>query len=219
MESKLTNAQISRYKVKKWLSKVTPTPFLSNNLSDKAKISRITKHMTSILKTLGVDLKDDSLKDTPKRVAKMFVLELFAGLKEENFPKITTIENKMNSQQTIAVKDIRTISVCEHHFVTIDGLATVSYLPKEKIIGLSKINRIVDYFSRRPQVQERLTIQIADCLEQILETKDIAVHIRAKHYCVISRGVKDTGSETETIELRGKFGSGPRRDEFLEIVR
>lgn len=219
MEIKPTDPQVHKNKIKKILSKVTPTPFIENNLSDKAKINRITKHMTSILKILGLDLSDDSLKDTPKRVAKMLTLELFAGLKDENFPKITTIENKMNSEQTIAVKDIRTISVCEHHLVTIDGYATVAYLPKDKIIGLSKINRIVDYFSRRPQVQERLTIQIADCLEQILGTKDIAVHIRAKHYCVISRGVKDTGSETETMELRGKFGTGTRRDEFLEIVR
>lgn len=205
--------------VKKWLAKVTPTPYKPNGLSDKMKIKRIESHMTSVMKILGLDLTDDSLTDTPKRIAKMYVTELFAGLKEENFPKITCIENSMECDEMVSVSGIRVLSVCEHHFVTIDGYATVAYVPKKKVIGLSKINRIVDYFAKRPQVQERLVKQIADCLVAILETEDVAVHIKAKHYCVISRGVRDMESETTTTDLRGCFRKGEVKSEFLRTVK
>lgn len=209
-----------KQQVEKWLSKVTPTPFKDNKLSDKMKISRITKHMTSIMKTLGLDLTDDSLRDTPKRIAKMYVTELFSGLKSDTFPKITCIENKMKCDEMVSVTGIRVLSVCEHHFVTIDGFATVGYIPKNKVIGLSKINRIVDYFAKRPQVQERLVTQVADALVAILETQDVAVHINARHYCVISRGVRDMESETTTTDLRGAFKKDHSlRTEFLRTVK
>jgi GTP cyclohydrolase IA len=219
MKKKKVTVQDTKQQVEKWLSKVTPTPFIDNKLSDKMKVARITKHMTSIMKTLGLDLKDDSLMDTPKRIAKMYVHELFSGLKPEAFPKITCIENKMECDEMVSVSGIRVLSVCEHHFVTIDGYATVAYIPTKKVIGLSKINRIVDYFARRPQVQERLVKQIADVLVEILGTQDVAVHIKAKHYCVISRGVQDMESETTTTDLRGAFRKGEVRSEFLRSVK
>lgn len=220
MATKSSDAQIRKHQVDEWLSKVTPTPYTDNGLSDLAKISRIQKHMTSIMKTLGLDLTDDSLADTPKRIAKMYVKEIFSGLKSEAFPKITCIENKMNFDEMVSVAGIRVLSVCEHHFVTIDGYATVAYLPKNKVIGLSKINRIVDYFCKRPQVQERLVKQISDCLCAILETEDVAVHIKAQHYCVISRGVRDMESETTTTDLRGRFKKDHSlRTEFLRSVK
>lgn len=201
------------------LAKVRPTPYKDNGLSDKMKISRIQKHFESILKTLGMNLEDDSLKETPKRIAKMYVTELFAGLKAENFPKITTIDNSMKCNEMIIVSGIRSLSVCEHHFVTIDGLATVAYIPRSKVLGLSKMNRLVKYFGRRPQVQERLTGQIADAMQAILETEDVAVYIKAKHYCVISRGVEDTESLTSTCDLRGVFLKPEVRAEFLAGVK
>lgn len=203
-----------------YFKNVTPTPWSDNGLSDKQKIARIKKHMASVMKTLGLDLGDDSLRDTPSRIAKMYVQELFAGLRPENFPKITTIDNKMNVDEMVSVTGIRMLSVCEHHFVTIDGVATVAYIPNKKVIGLSKINRIVKYFARRPQVQERLTTQVAECLINILGTKDVAVHIKAKHYCVISRGVEDTESQTTTTCLRGIFKTDSKaRTEFLSSVQ
>lgn len=210
----------TQQQVKKWLSKVTPTPYKDNKLTDHRKIHGIQKHFTAIMKLLGLDLADDSLKDTPKRIAKMYVNEIFSGLKEENFPKITTIENKMKCDEMVSVSGIRVLSVCEHHFVTIDGFATVAYLPNKKVIGLSKINRIVDYFAKRPQVQERLVKQITDCLCAVLETDNVAVHIKAKHYCVISRGVRDMESETTTTDLRGVFKKDHSvRTEFLKTVK
>lgn len=220
MENKSANSQDIKNQVAKILKKVTPTPYTDNGLTDKMKISRIEKHMTSIMKTLGLDLTDDSLCETPKRIAKMYVKELFSGLKPENFPKITCIENKMKCDEMVSISGIRVLSVCEHHFVTIDGYATVAYIPKNKVIGLSKINRIVDYFAKRPQVQERLVTQIADCLCEILETQNVAVHIKAKHYCVISRGVRDMSSETTTTDLRGSFRSDASlRAEFMGTIR
>lgn len=150
----------------------------------------------------------------------MYVKELFRGLTEEHFPKITVIENKMLYDQMVLVKDIGVISLCEHHFVTIHGMATVAYIPSHGVIGLSKINRIADYFARRPQVQERLTKQVADCLSHVLKTEDVAVYIRAKHYCVVSRGVEDLNSETITSDLRGAFRTNPdTRNEFLSSCR
>ena len=184
MGTKPANTQVVQPEIKKLLGGVLKSPWSDNGLSDRMKIMRIAKHMRSIMLTLGLDLEDDSLKDTPKRIAKMYVQELFRGLSPDAFPKITCIENKMKSDEMISVSSIRVLSVCEHHFVTIDGFATVAYIPRDKIIGLSKINRIVRYFAERPQVQERLTKQIADCLSRILDTQDVAVHIKAKHYCV-----------------------------------
>ncbi|AGH95167.1 GTP cyclohydrolase I FolE [Pseudobdellovibrio exovorus] len=202
------------------LTNVRPSPTVTSNLSDEEKISTIQKHFSEIMKVLGLDLEDDSLKDTPKRMAKMYVNEIFGGLSPQNFPKITVIENKMQYDQMVCVQDIEVMSVCEHHFQPIDGFATVAYIPKNKVIGLSKLNRIVSYFAKRPQVQERLTKQVADCLQYILDTEDVAVHINAKHYCVISRGIQDTHSTTTTSDLRGAFKSSEStRLEFLKQCR
>lgn len=202
------------------LTNVRPSPTIDSDLSDSDKIEIIKKHFAEILKTLGLDLEDDSLKDTPKRIAKMYVNEIFSGLDAKNFPKITVIENKMGYDQMVCVQDIEVMSMCEHHFQPIDGYATIAYIPNKKVIGLSKLNRIVEFFSKRPQVQERLTKQIADCLEFILDTQDVAVHINAKHYCVISRGIQDTHSTTTTSDLRGHFKSRPEtRTEFLKQCR
>lgn len=201
------------------LSNVRPSPVVKNNLTDEQKIEKLAAHFREIMTVLGLDLEDDSLKDSPKRIAKMYVREIFEGLNPENFPKITSIENKLGYNEMVTVKDVSIISVCEHHFVTIDGRATISYIPKSRVIGLSKINRIARFFSRRPQVQERLTKQIADCLSYVLETDDVAVSIRAKHYCVIQRGVEDAASETVTSDLRGAFREDPRtRSEFMSVL-
>ena len=189
------------------------------NISEQDKIAIIEPLMRDVMTFLGLDLKDDSLIDTPKRVAKMYVLEKFWGLKPENFPKVTTIENKMKYDEMVVERGIRVMSDCEHHLVQIDGLATVAYIPKNKVLGLSKMNRIVEYFSRRPQVQERLTQQIAETLKFILETDDIAVAVKARHYCVISRGVEDQNSETVTSYISGSFKSNPTvRAEFMAIA-
>jgi len=201
------------------LSNVRPGPIVGNSLSEEDKIQKISQHFREIMQTLGLDLNDDSLRQTPQRVAKMYVREIFAGLNAASFPSLTSIENKLGYNEMVTVRDISIISVCEHHFVTIDGRATISYIPKDRVIGLSKINRIARFFSRRPQVQERLTKQIADCLCFVLDTDDVAVSIHAKHYCVIQRGVEDAGSETVTSDLRGAFREDPRtRSEFLSIT-
>lgn len=202
------------------LTNVRPSPTVESTLSDEEKIQTIQTHFTEIMKVLGLDLADDSLRDTPKRMAKMYVNEIFGGLNPQNFPKITVIENKMQYDQMVCVQDIEVMSVCEHHFQPIDGFATVAYIPKNKVIGLSKLNRIVTYFAKRPQVQERLTKQVADCLQYILETEDVAVHINAKHYCVIARGTQDTHSTTTTSDLRGAFKKAEStRLEFLKQCR
>jgi GTP cyclohydrolase I len=202
--------------VEELLRLVTPTPLVENGLSDEQKIEIITRNFEQILTTLGLDLKNDSLSESPRRIAKMYVKEIFKGLNPENFPKITVIENEMKYDQMIVIRDVKIITTCEHHFVTIDGKATIAYMPSQKVIGLSKINRIADYFSRRPQVQERLTKQIGDCLVQVLDTEHVAVHINAKHYCVISRGVQDSTSTTITSDLRGDFKrNSDTRFEFL----
>ena len=201
------------------LSHVRPTPMVNNSLSDDQKVAKIADHFRAIMQTLGLDLTDDSLVQTPERVAKMYVREVFSGLNPDNFPSLTSIENKLGYNEMVTVKDISIISVCEHHFVTIDGRATISYIPKDRVIGLSKINRIARFFARRPQVQERLTKQIADCLTHVLNTDDVAVSIRAKHYCVVQRGVEDRDSETVTSDLRGAFREDPRtRGEFLSVA-
>ena len=198
------------------LSNVRPTPMVKSRLSDDQKIKAIAEKFEDIMNILGLDLDDDSLKETPHRVAKMYVKEIFSGLNPDFFPKITVIDNKMHYDQMILMQSIECLSFCEHHFLTIDGKATVAYIPNKKVIGLSKINRIVQFFSRRPQVQERLTKQIADCLQYVLQTEHVAVHINARHYCLISRGIEDSQSSTVTTDLRGHFKSKPEtRQEFL----
>ena len=172
------------------------------------------------MQALGLDLSDDSLEETPKRVAKMYVNEVFWGLDYDAFPKCTTVNNKMHYNEMVTERYIIVMSNCEHHFVQIDGLATVAYVPEQKVLGLSKINRIVEYFAKRPQIQERLTEQVFHALTYILETEDVAVMIDAKHYCVASRGVEDTGSSTVTCKLGGGFKTDPAaRAEFLSIAR
>jgi GTP cyclohydrolase I len=196
------------------------TPTTPNNYDRKEKIDHIEAHFTHIMRILGLDLSDDSLIETPKRVAKMYCNEIFWGLDYEAFPKCTTVDNKMKYNEMVVERNINVQSNCEHHFVVIDGLATVAYVPKDKVLGLSKINRIVEYFSKRPQIQERLTEQIFHALQFILETEDVAVMIDAQHYCVKSRGVEDTGSSTITSRLGGGFKTDPAaRQEFLSIAR
>lgn len=197
----------------------TPTNPEKLGRSNESKIQYIQECMEHAMAALGLDLTDDSLVDTPKRVAKMFVLEKFWGLDPENFPKCTTIENKMKYDEMVVERNVRIMSDCEHHLVTIDGLATIAYIPSEKVLGLSKMNRIAEYFSRRPQVQERLTQQIGEALKFILESDDVAVVIKARHYCVISRGVEDQNSETVTSYLSGAFRHNETtRSEFLAIA-
>ncbi|ABO25352.1 GTP cyclohydrolase I FolE [Shewanella loihica] len=192
------------------------TPMVPCGLSSEARKEKIEHHMREILTLMSLDLRDDSLVETPKRIAKMYVDEIFSGLDYENFPKITVIENKMGFDEMVKVNDISLTSTCEHHLVTIDGVATVAYLPRKNIIGLSKINRIVRFFAQRPQVQERLTQQVLVALQTLLETKDVAVKMDAVHYCVKSRGVMDSTSTTTTTALGGIFKSNPAtRAEFL----
>jgi len=195
------------------------TPTFQHNMDRKDKIAEIEKHFSHIMQVLGLDLDDDSLMETPKRVAKMYVNEIFWGLDYEAFPKCTTVDNKMKYDEMVIERNVNVQSNCEHHFVVIDGLATVAYIPSQKVLGLSKINRIVEYFSKRPQIQERLTEQIYHALQFILETDNIAVVIDAQHYCVKSRGVEDTGSSTVTSKLGGCFKTDDRvRAEFMSIV-
>jgi GTP cyclohydrolase I len=192
------------------------TPMIPHSIDDEEKYQKIKSSVSTIMKTLGLDLSDDSLHETPHRIAKMYVHEIFSGLDYRHFPKITVIENKMQVDEMVKVKKISLTSTCEHHFVTIDGSAKVAYIPGEKIIGLSKINRIVCFFAQRPQVQERLTQQILVALQTLLETEDVAVSIEATHYCVKSRGVMDAASATQTTALGGAFKASHRtRDEFL----
>ena len=192
------------------------TPMIETGLSAQQKYDRIRKLMGDVVSTLGLDLTDDSLAETPHRIAKMYVHEVFAGLDYQHFPRISVIENKMGADEMVKIRDIDLTSTCEHHFVTIDGVAKVAYIPKNKIIGLSKINRIVRFFGQRPQVQERLTRQILVALQTLLRTEDVAVSIDATHYCVKSRGVMDTNSQTSTTALGGCFKENIHtRAEFL----
>lgn len=182
---------------------------------------KLNNLFSQALTTLGLDLSDDSLRDTPRRMAKMWIDEIFYGLKPRNFPKLTTVENKMKYDELVIEKDINVQSNCEHHFVVIDGKAYVGYIPKDNVIGLSKINRIVEYFAKRPQIQERLTEQIHATLSYLLKTDDVAVIIDGAHYCVKSRGVEDTCSSTITSRMSGRFRDekcGLRR-EFLELIK
>lgn len=187
---------------------------------NKDKITKIEYHMTEVWKTLGMDLSDDSLVETPNRIAKMMVLDHYWGLLPENFPKNTTIDNKMNCDEMVTVGGIEVMSNCEHHGITFTGTATVSYIPGKKVIGLSKLARIVEYFSRRPQVQERLTAQIWHTLSYLLETEDVAVGIKAQHFCMISRGVEANNSWTQTTKLGGGFKNNDHtKAEFLGLMK
>jgi GTP cyclohydrolase I len=187
-------------------------------MSDEEKMKKIQSHFKGIMETLGLDLNDDSLKGTPERVAKMYVKEIFSGLNPANKPKIALFENKYQYNQMLVEKDITFFSNCEHHFVPIFGKAHVAYISNGKVIGLSKLNRIVQYFSKRPQVQERLTMQIAKELQKILQTEDVAILIDAKHLCVSSRGVQDINSATVSSFYGGKFAEENTRKEFLTYV-
>ena len=211
------------YKIEEYLkTKGVNTPTIEDSLliKDEVKIRKIEKHFSAIMDILGLDRADDSLEETPKRVAKMYVNEIFWGLKPEYFPKCTVIENKMAYDEMVIEKDITLMSNCEHHFVTIDGKAHVAYIPKGKVLGLSKLNRIVEYFARRPQVQERIAEQVYHALVYILGTEDVAVVIEGVHYCVKSRGVEDHSSFTMTAKLGGCFKSEPDcRAEFMSLIK
>ncbi len=196
----------------------TPISEDAFRISDEQKIDKIEGHFREIMLTLGLDLTDDSLKNTPARVAKMYVNEVFSGLNPKNKPAITLFENKYDYNQMLVEKNISLFSYCEHHFVPIIGKAHVAYISSGKVIGLSKLNRIVQYFAKRPQVQERLSTQIGNELMQILNTEDVAVMIDAKHLCVSSRGVQDIASSTITTFFGGKFKDDNTRAEFLKYL-
>lgn len=201
------------------LKKVTPTPQVETGLTNDQKKEKITALFTEIMNTLGLDLKDDSLAETPHRVAKMYVDEIFYGLEETKFPKITIVENKFDYDHAVIEVNIVTNSHCEHHFVPIIGKTHIAYIPKDKVLGLSKLNRIVDYFAKRPQIQERLTLQIHQALVNILETDDVAVVTDAMHACVKTRGIKDVTSMTRTSKLSGQFKADTcHRAEFLNTI-
>ncbi|MDA0379747.1 MAG: GTP cyclohydrolase I FolE [Bacteroidetes bacterium] len=197
------------------------TPLRENafELSDEAKIERITKSVRDILETLGMDLTDDSLNGTPKRVAKAYVKELFSGLNPEKKPSSSTFENKYQYGEMLVEKNITLYSTCEHHLLPIVGKAHVAYISSGRVVGLSKMNRIVEYYAKRPQVQERLTMQVVQELQHILNTQDVACMIDAKHLCVNSRGIKDIASSTVTAEYQGVFKTDEKlRKEFLAYV-
>jgi GTP cyclohydrolase I len=196
----------------------TPLRADAFELSDEDKIEQIALHFGQIMDILGLDRTDDSLQGTPRRVAKMYVKEIFSGLNPANYPDIKLFENKYKYQQMLVEKNILFYSNCEHHFVPIIGKAHVAYISSGKVIGLSKINRIVQHFAKRPQVQERLTVQIAEALRKALETDDVAVVIDATHLCVSSRGVKDVNSSTVTSHFSGQFNEEARKTEFLKYI-
>ena len=213
-----TNPELGLEIQKHLEAKGVQTPVKANGLSRSDKIDSIEHHFTEIMKVLGLDLTDDSLEETPKRVAKLMVNEVFWGLEPEAFPKCTAVKNKMGYDSMVVERNVNVQSNCEHHFVVIDGFATVGYIPKGTVIGLSKINRVVEYFAKRPQIQERLTEQVYHALSYILQTEDVAVIIDAEHFCVKSRGVEDVGSSTVTSKLGGAFKDDPAtRAEFMAI--
>jgi GTP cyclohydrolase I len=196
----------------------TPLRADAFELDDDIKIELIEKHFAGIMQVLGLDLDDDSLKDTPRRVAKMYVKEIFSGLNPANKPEPTLFNNPFRYNQMLVEKNIAVFSNCEHHFVPITGKAHVAYISNGQVIGLSKLNRIVQYCSRRPQIQERLTVQIAALIKEALGTEDVAVIIDANHHCVSSRGVSDSGSMTLTAEYCGKFLEPAIKNEFLSYI-
>lgn len=199
------------------------TPIVEKQIlvGDKEKMKAVEFHIAGILTTLGLDLTDDSLQDTPARVAKMYVMEIFAGLKTDTFPKCTMVDNKFcHGDEFVIETNITMYSDCEHHIRPIIGVAHVAYIPRAKVLGLSKLNRLVQYFATRPQVQERLTVQIAEALAFIIGTEDVAVIIDAKHTCVSQRGIKDTNSSTRTLSAKGEFAkhNSVIRREFLSNI-
>ncbi len=196
----------------------TPVKSDANKISDEKKMKLIQTKMADILDILGLDLQDDSLSGTPRRVAKMFVTEIFRGLNPENLPKLSSFENKYKYGEMLVEKDISVFSTCEHHLLPIIGKAHVAYISNGRVLGLSKINRIVDYFARRPQVQERLTVQIVKAMQEALQTEDVACVVDAKHLCLVSRGIKDITSSTLTAEYGGKFKDPEVRKEFLRYI-
>jgi GTP cyclohydrolase I len=196
----------------------TPLRADAFKLDDDLKIELIEKHFKEIMLILGLDLNDDSLQGTPHRVAKMYVKEIFSGLNPANAPEVKLFENRYQYKNMLVEKSISFHSLCEHHFVPIIGKAHVAYIPNGRVVGLSKLNRIVRYFARRPQVQERMTIQIANMLKETLGTNDVAVLIEADHLCVASRGVQDITSNTVTSEYSGKFLDVKTREEFLKYI-
>jgi len=200
-------------------SATTPLRDDAFEISDKEKIARIQENVKDILLTLGMDLEDDSLKGTPKRVAKSFVKELFMGLDPKNKPSASTFDNNYNYGEMLVEKNIVVYSTCEHHLLPIVGRAHVAYISNGKVIGLSKMNRIVEYFSKRPQVQERLTMQVVQAMQEALGTEDVACVIDAKHLCVNSRGIKDIESSTVTSEFGGKFKNKETKQEFLDYLK
>lgn len=221
MENDLSLTEIEEMLGEQHIGTSYDTPLRSDafDLSDDEKIRVISHHFRGIMQTLGLDLNDDSLNGTPGRVAKMFVKEIFSGLNPANKPKIALFDNKYQYNQMLVEKNITVYSDCEHHFVPIIGKAHIAYISTGKVIGLSKLNRIVQYYAQRPQVQERLTIQIANDLKSILETDDVAVVIDAVHLCVSSRGIKDISSGTVTAEYSGSFLEPARKEEFLQYIR
>ncbi len=202
------------------LSDAAETPMRSGafDIGDEEKMERIAAHFSEIMQLLGLDLTDDSLRGTPRRVAKMYVQEIFRGLNPANKPKITTFENKYRYRRLLIERNIPVQSTCEHHFQPIFGVAHVAYIPNGRVIGLSKLNRIVDYYARRPQVQERLTVQIAEELRRVLHTDDVAVYLDARHMCVQARGVEHHGASTVTAEYSGKFLNEEVKREFLMAI-
>jgi GTP cyclohydrolase IA len=193
---------------KKRVKSLFPSPLLSkeSKLSNEKKLKQIEYHFTEILKILGLDLSNDSIKDTPKRIAKMYVKEIFSSLDEKSFPALRFFDDiPSEDKRMILTKDIPLNSICEHHFLPMIGKAHVAYIPNKKIIGLSKINRLVNYFSKRPQLQERLTSEIANCLSNILDTEDVAVYTSLKHLCITTRGAGDFPSTTSSYCLKGSF--------------
>lgn len=199
----------------------TDTPMREDafDLSDEEKIKRIKSDIYNIMHTLGLDLKDDSLNGTPKRVAKMFVDEVFSGLNPKNKPKMSTFENKYRYGEMLVEKNITVYSTCEHHLLPIVGKAHVAYISSGRVVGLSKMNRIVDYYAKRPQVQERMTMQIVKDLKDALDTEDVACIIDAKHLCVNSRGIRDIESSTVTSEFGGQFKNQNIKKEFLDYIK
>jgi len=196
----------------------TPLRADAFDATDEEKIAAIAPHFKAIMEILGMDLRDDSLRGTPLRVAKMYVKELFQGLNPANMPSMTLFENKFQYNEMLVEKNINFYTNCEHHFVPFFGKAHVAYISSGKVIGLSKLNRLVEYFSKRPQVQERLTMQIGKALQTVLQTQDVAVMMDAKHLCVSSRGVKDDSSNTITSFFGGKFQEEKKKMEFLKYV-
>lgn len=209
---------LNGHSIIKQLTAGTTYPADKTGLTKTEKIKAIAGHFREIMLLLELDLNDDSLRDTPDRVAKMYIEETFSGLLEENEPDITLFENKYHYSEMLIEKNIAVFSTCEHHFVPITGKAHIGYIPNGKVVGLSKLNRIVHYFSKRPQVQERLTVQIAGYLKKVLHTEDVAVVIEATHLCVVSRGIRDVDSSTITSSFHGQFLDTEKRKEFNRQV-